>query len=180
MAHSSNTYPYGLVNAASEYTTRIPHLFMDPTERDHVLDLYLIDLPEPDHHAPTVNVVEIRQIEEDLLSTISEESTRSTGSLRTNYTRTIIDPYGQEFLAFPPGFGGTVFAVSNDKPLATGRPIKRGLLRRKETPTIRLRESTWRMPKRMRLTQARVANTISAVIWPTHSTCVTTSKFSRH
>jgi hypothetical protein len=44
MEHSSNTYPYRLVNTTSEYTTRISHLFMDPTERDHVLDLYLIDL----------------------------------------------------------------------------------------------------------------------------------------
>jgi hypothetical protein len=43
--HSSNTYPYGLVNTASEYTARIPHLFVDPAERDHVLDLCLLDLP---------------------------------------------------------------------------------------------------------------------------------------
>jgi hypothetical protein len=34
--HSSNTYPYGLINVASEYTAHIPHLFMDPTERDHI------------------------------------------------------------------------------------------------------------------------------------------------
>jgi hypothetical protein len=60
--HSPNTYPYGMVNAASEYATRIPHLFVDPTEHDHVLDLYLIDLPDLDHPAPTVNMVDIRQI----------------------------------------------------------------------------------------------------------------------
>jgi hypothetical protein len=118
--HSSNTYPYGLVNMASEYTARIPHLFVDPAERDHVSDLYLIDLPEPDHPVPTVNVVEIRQIMEDSLSTISKESTGSTESHETNYTRTLIDPYGQEFLAFPPSFGGTVFAVSNDEPPRDG------------------------------------------------------------
>jgi hypothetical protein len=58
--HSTNTYPYGLANAASEYAARIPHLFVDPAECDHVLDLCLIDLPEPDHPAPTINVVEIR------------------------------------------------------------------------------------------------------------------------
>jgi hypothetical protein len=57
MEHSSNTYPYGLVNATFEYMARIPHLFMDLTEHDHALDLYLLDLPEPDHPAPTVNVV---------------------------------------------------------------------------------------------------------------------------
>jgi hypothetical protein len=60
MEHSFNTYPYRLVNMASEYTACIPHLFMDPAERDHILDLYLIDLPEPNHPAPTVNAVEIR------------------------------------------------------------------------------------------------------------------------
>jgi hypothetical protein len=43
--HSSDTYPYGLVNAAFEHTARIPHLFVDTAERDHILDLYLIDMP---------------------------------------------------------------------------------------------------------------------------------------
>jgi hypothetical protein len=85
---------------------------VDPAKHDHILDLYLLDLPEPDHPAPTVNVVHIRQIGEDSLSTIPEESTGSHG---TNYTRTLIDPYGEDFPAFPPGFGGAVFAVSNDE-----------------------------------------------------------------
>jgi hypothetical protein len=60
MEHSFNAYPYGLVNAAFEYTARMPHLFVDPAKRDHILDLYLLDLPEPDHPEPIVNVVEIR------------------------------------------------------------------------------------------------------------------------
>jgi hypothetical protein len=60
MDHSSNTYPYRLVNTTSEYTTRISHLFVDPAECDHILDLCLIDLPESNHPMPTVNVVEIR------------------------------------------------------------------------------------------------------------------------
>jgi hypothetical protein len=47
---------------ASEYATCIPHMFVDPAERDHVLDLCLIDLPELDHPVPTVNMVDIRQI----------------------------------------------------------------------------------------------------------------------
>jgi hypothetical protein len=89
-------------------------------ERDHISDLYLIDLPESDHPAPTVNVVEIRQIGEDSLSTILEESTGSTESHGTNHTRTLIDPYGQEFPTFPPGFGGAIFAVSNDEPPRDG------------------------------------------------------------
>jgi hypothetical protein len=82
-------------------------------ECDHISDLYLIDLPESDHPAPIVNVVEIRQIGEDSLSTILEESIGSTESHGTNHTRTLIDPYGQEFPTFPPGFGGAIFAVSN-------------------------------------------------------------------
>jgi hypothetical protein len=116
MEHCSNTYPYGLVNVASEYTVLIPHLFVDPAKRDHVSDLCLIDLPESDHPTPTVNVVEIRQIRGDSLSTIREESTGSTKSHGTSYTRSVIDPYGQEFLAFALGFGGAVLAVSNDEP----------------------------------------------------------------
>jgi hypothetical protein len=107
------------VSVASEYTARIPHLFVDPVERDHILDLYLIDLPKPDHPAPTVYMVDIRQIRQDLLSTIPKEGTGSTDSHRTNYTH-LIDSYGQEFLAFPPGFGGTIFAVSNDEPPRDG------------------------------------------------------------
>jgi hypothetical protein len=117
---SPNTYPYGLVNATSEYATRIPHLFVGLAERDHVSDLCLIDLPEPDRPAPTVNVVELRQIGEDSLSTILEESTGSTESHGTSYTCTLIDPYGQEFSAFPPGFGGVIFTVSNDEPPRDG------------------------------------------------------------
>jgi hypothetical protein len=92
--HSPNTYPYGLVNAAFEYAVRIPHLFVDPAKRDHVLDLCLIDLPEPNHPVPTVNMVDIRQIAQDSLSTIPEEGTGSTDSHGTNHTRTLIDSYG--------------------------------------------------------------------------------------
>jgi hypothetical protein len=142
MEHS-NTYPYGLVNMVSEYTSRIPHLFIDLAERDHVLDLCLIDLPEPDYPAPTINVVEIRQIRGHLLSTILEESTRSTESHGTSYTCILIDPYGQEFLAFPPSFGGTIFVVSNDEPPRDGETNQeRGSLGRKEMPIVGLGEST--------------------------------------
>jgi hypothetical protein len=48
-------------------------------------------------------------------------------------------------------------------PLVTGRPIKRGSLERKEMSTEGFKESTCRMPKRMRLTQARVTNMIFAM-----------------
>jgi hypothetical protein len=92
--YSPDTYPYGLANAVSEYTACIPPLFMDLAERNHILGQCLIDLPEPDHPAPTINMVEIRQIRENLLSIIPEESTGSTESHGTSYTRTFIDPYG--------------------------------------------------------------------------------------
>jgi hypothetical protein len=95
-------------------------MFVDPAERDHVSNLYLIDLPKPDHPTPIVNMVEIRQIGENSLSTISKESTGSTESHGTSYTCTLINPYGQEFLAFPLDFGGAVFAVSNNKPPRNG------------------------------------------------------------
>jgi hypothetical protein len=94
MEYSPDTYPYRLANAVFEYTACIPPLFMDLTECNHILGQCLIDLPEPDHPMPTVNMVEIRQIRENLLSIIPEESTGSTESNGTSYTRTFIDPYG--------------------------------------------------------------------------------------
>jgi hypothetical protein len=36
-------------------------------------------------------------------------------------------------------------------PLATGKLIKRGLLEKKETPIVGLKESTWKTLKRMQL-----------------------------
>jgi hypothetical protein len=93
------------------------------------LDLCLIDLPKPDHPVPTINVAEIRQIGEDSLSTILEESTGSTESHGTSYTRTLIDPYVQEFPAFPHGFGGAVFTVSNDEPTRDGETNQESVTR---------------------------------------------------
>jgi hypothetical protein len=51
----------------------VPHLFVDPAERDHVSDLSLLELPEIGHPAPVVNMVDIRQIGGDLLPYILEE-----------------------------------------------------------------------------------------------------------
>jgi hypothetical protein len=102
---------------ASEYMVRVPHLFMDPTERDYVSDLFLLELPRIDHLAPVINMVDIRQIGGDLLSTIPEESIGSTGSTQTH---TITNPYEEEFPVFPPGFGGAIFAISADKPSRKG------------------------------------------------------------
>jgi hypothetical protein len=99
MEHPFTIYPYRLANTTSEYMVRVSHLFMDPAERDHVSDLFLLELPEIDHPAPIVNKVDIRQISGDSLSTIWEESVRSTGSAQTH---TITNPYEEEFLVFPP------------------------------------------------------------------------------
>jgi hypothetical protein len=77
---------------------RVPHLFVDPAEHDHVSDLFLLELPEIGHPAPVVNMVDIRQIGGDSLSTIPEGSTRSTGSTQTHI---VTNPYEEELLAFP-------------------------------------------------------------------------------
>jgi hypothetical protein len=37
-------FPYGLENATFEYAYHTPHMFMGPTERDHALDLYFLDI----------------------------------------------------------------------------------------------------------------------------------------
>jgi hypothetical protein len=52
--------PYGLKNAASEYAYRTPHLFIGPTERDHVLDLCFLDMPRPSP-GNAVNMVRVRE-----------------------------------------------------------------------------------------------------------------------
>jgi hypothetical protein len=47
LTEDCHALPYGLRNIASEYVYRTPHLFMGPMERDHVLDLYFLDIPQP-------------------------------------------------------------------------------------------------------------------------------------
>jgi hypothetical protein len=54
----------------------VPHLFVDPAECDHVSDLFLLELPEINHPAPVVNMVDIRQIGGDSLSTIPEADSK--------------------------------------------------------------------------------------------------------
>jgi hypothetical protein len=95
----------------------VPHLFVDPTKRDHVSDLFLLELPEIGPLAPVVNLVDIRQIGGDSLSTTQEESTGSTSSTRTHV---VTNPYEEEFPAFPPGFRGAIFTISADEPSREG------------------------------------------------------------
>jgi hypothetical protein len=58
--HPSTIYPYRLANVASEYMVWVPHLFVDPAERDHVSDLFLLELPEINHPTSIVNMADIR------------------------------------------------------------------------------------------------------------------------
>jgi hypothetical protein len=122
--HPSTVYPYGLANMVSEYMVCFPHLFVDPAERDHVSNLSLLELPEIGHPAPIINMVNIRQIGGDLLSTIREESTRSTGS-----THAITNPYEEEFPAFPLALEAQSSPSAPTNHLAKGRRTKRELLR---------------------------------------------------
>jgi hypothetical protein len=67
-------YPFGLVGAGSAYQDVVHHLFIDHVERDHIDDLYVIHLPEASQPAPMVNMVSIRQLSNDSLHSILEES----------------------------------------------------------------------------------------------------------
>jgi hypothetical protein len=55
--HPSTVYPYGLANVVSEYMVRVSYLFMDLAKRDHVSDLFLLELPKIDHPALIINMV---------------------------------------------------------------------------------------------------------------------------
>jgi hypothetical protein len=41
-------YPFGLLGVGSAYQDAVHHLFIDHVDRDHVDDLYMIDLPKAD------------------------------------------------------------------------------------------------------------------------------------
>jgi hypothetical protein len=47
LTEDRRAFPHGLANAASQYAYHIPHLFMDPTEQDHALDLCILDIRRP-------------------------------------------------------------------------------------------------------------------------------------
>jgi hypothetical protein len=125
-------FPYGLKNAASEYAYRTPHLFMGPTEQDHVLDLYFLDIPRPSP-GNAVNMVGIWEHHEGSVHTLPEDgdsSTGSTRSVRTEPQHLKDDEYGLDPLPYPPGFspiprfpprhGDMVLNVSNDEPTVVG------------------------------------------------------------
>jgi hypothetical protein len=128
---------------------RVPHLFVDPTERDHISDLFLLELPEIDYPTPVINMVDIRQIGGDSLSTISEESTGSIGSTQTH---TITNPYEEKFPTFPSASEAQSLPSAPLNHIAKGRRTKRELLGWKETPIAWLAGWSERMPKRRKQT----------------------------
>jgi hypothetical protein len=115
---------------------RIPHLFVDSTHRDHVIDLHLLNLPSPDHVPSVVNMVRIQELREGDSSSdstykamSSSGSGSSTGSTYTNTTeleqleQDVIPPYPPgfpSFQAFPPNHGGMICAVSVDELAVNG------------------------------------------------------------
>ena len=59
MENMPRLYPFELVGARSMYQDAVHHLFIDQAERDHIDDLYMIDLPKAGQPAPVVNMVSI-------------------------------------------------------------------------------------------------------------------------
>ena len=48
MENMPGPYPFGLVGMGSVYQDTVHHLFIDHAKRDHINDLYRIDLPKAD------------------------------------------------------------------------------------------------------------------------------------
>jgi hypothetical protein len=139
--HPSTVYPYGLVNMALSTwsASRIYSWILLSTTMFRIY--FLLELPEMGHPAPIVNMVDIRQIHGDSHSTIPEERSKSTGS-----THAITNPYEEEFLAFPPNFGGAIFAISADEPSCEGETDQERAARVERTPIAQLARWSGRMP----------------------------------
>ena len=90
MDNPSKPYPFGLEGAGSAYQNIIHHLFIDHTERNHIDDLYMIDLPEAGRPAPMINMVSIRQLLDDSLHNVLEDS---PGDYFEGLTKTIKLPH---------------------------------------------------------------------------------------
>ena len=106
MENMPRPYPFGLVGAGSAYQDAVHHLFIDHVDRDHIDDLYRIDLPKANRPAPVVNVVAIHQTLDDSINDILEESpdAYSDGSTETVSTCP----------TFLLGFEGGIFHIRHD------------------------------------------------------------------
>jgi hypothetical protein len=132
--------PYDLKNAASEYAYRTPYLFMGPMERDHVSDLYFLDIPQPSP-GNAVNMVRVREHREGSVHTLPEDGNSSTGSTRSVHTQVehLDDEYDLDPLPYPPGFspiprfpprrGNMVLNVSNNELAIVGETDEQRQLR---------------------------------------------------
>ena len=98
-------HPFGLTNAASIYQNIMQDRLVDQVQRGY--DLPRSDLPKVNQVAPTVNMVQIRPLNEDSLLTILEEAPRSDSE---SSTRTAIN-YSAMLRHFP---SGELFMVNHD------------------------------------------------------------------
>jgi hypothetical protein len=79
---------------------------MGPTERDHVSNLYLLDIPRPSP-GNVVNMVRVWEHHEGSIHTLPEDddsSTRSTRSVHTKAEHLEDDRYDLDPLPYPQGF----------------------------------------------------------------------------
>ena len=60
LENPSRPYLFGLKGAGSAYQNAFHHHFDDHVERDHITDLYMIDLTNSGQPTPMVNMVAIR------------------------------------------------------------------------------------------------------------------------
>jgi hypothetical protein len=110
---------------------------MGPIERDHVSDLYFLDILRPPP-GNAVNMVGTREYHEGSVHTLPEDGDSSTGSTRSVHTDDD-DEYDLDPLLYPPGFspilmfpprrGDMVLNVSNDEPAVVGETDEQWQLR---------------------------------------------------
>jgi hypothetical protein len=104
---------------------------MGPMERDHVLDLCFLDIPQPSP-GNVVNMVRVQEHHKGSVHTLPEDGDSSTGSTRSVHTKVehLDDEYDLDPLPYPLGFpsiprlpprcGNMVLNVSNDEPIVVG------------------------------------------------------------
>jgi len=112
MENPLRPYPFGLEGARFAYQNAMHHLFADHVERNHVIDLYVIDPTDFGQPAPVVNMVAIRQLSEDsplLTESLHHVLDESPNDSSEGSTRTL-----SSYPTFPLGFGGMIFHISHD------------------------------------------------------------------
>jgi hypothetical protein len=79
---------------------------MGPMERDHVLDLYFLDIPRPSP-GNAINMVSVREYREGSVHTLPKDGDSSTGSTRSIHAKVEHlkdDGYDLDLLPYPLGF----------------------------------------------------------------------------